>query len=52
MKVSRKNNLITADTKFVNFAVWWQKVRQVSTEIYHLSIEKNYLQRDIQDFID
>ena len=41
VKVSRKKNLITADRKFVNFADWWQQVRQVSTEIYHLSIEKN-----------
>ena len=41
VKVSRKKNLITWDRKFVNFVVWWQQVRQVSTEIYHLSVEKN-----------
>ena len=52
VKVSRKKNLITTDRKFVNFAVWWQQVRQVFPEIYHLNIEKNWLQRDAQDFID
>ena len=42
VKVSRKKNLITADRKFVNFVVWWHQFRQVSPEIYHLSIEKNF----------
>ena len=41
VKVSTKKNLITGDRKFVNFSVWWPQVRQISTEIYHLSIEKN-----------
>ena len=51
VKVSRKKNLITTDRKFLNFAVWWQQVWQVSPEIY-LNIEKNWLQWDAQDFID